>query len=447
MSHYSPQYLRVRLALPFVALVVVGSIALVAGQQVFYAGAQRRELRTVAEANASFLRSTAFPPSAKLAENLGSMLHALLAFRRGPTLLAADVEDTLRTALLALPSDGRTHPLPGARIGLALKLDGEFDLLLARPAVSVADVLRDPLLRAGLAGLWAMALALGLLLSRGIVRPLRVLAQALPTIGEDTDVTLPGLERRDEIGLLARSFTRTRALLREERERRGRAERLSLLGRMATALAHEIQNPLAAIRLHTQLLQATPAGERDAQFAQSLPHLAGALDRASSLVHQWLFLARPDPPRRSPVDLDALLDETLRALQPLFAHSGVEVRRAGAVGLRVLADPRRMAHVVQNLATNAVQAMGGRGTLDVATAREGGEARIVFRDSGPGFSPEALRRGTEMLYTEKEGGLGVGLTVCEEVVRGHGGRLELANGPDGGARVAVVLPLAPGDVA
>ena len=85
-------------------------------------------------------------------------------------------------------------------------------------------------------------------------------------------------------------------------------------------------------------------------------------------------------------------------------------------------------------------ARGGR--LTIGGAREGGTIKVWFRDSGPGFSKEALGRGRELFFSEKEGGMGVGLTVTAEIIEAHGGQLELANAPDGGAIVTMALPAA-----
>jgi len=199
-----------------------------------------------------------------------------------------------------------------------------------------------------------------------------------------------------------------------------RAQRLAMLGQMATSLAHEVQNPVAAIRLHAELAgNATIAGE-----AMTI----------ESLVNQWMFLAKPEPPRKAPVALDELLADTVRTLTPLAEHARANIAVTGQAG-KIDADARRMGQVFRNLITNAIQAMPTGGTLTIAAA----DHSITFHDTGPGFSATALARCPQMFYSEKEGGMGIGLSVAHEILKAHGGRLLLANGDKGGAIVTVQL--------
>ena len=206
-----------------------------------------------------------------------------------------------------------------------------------------------------------------------------------------------------------------------------RAQRLALLGGVATSLAHQIRNPIAAIRLHGQLLQ------------KAQPEGAGIIvdeaARIEDLVNQWMFLARPEPPRKTDVVLADLLGQSARLAAPAAEHAGVEIVVDAPRDQRLQADARRLIQVFHNVIFNAIQAMPTGGKLTI-TAREG---TISFADTGPGFSPTALSRWAEMLYSEKEGGMGIGLNVAQRIIRAHGGRLSVANQPAGGAIVRVEL--------
>ncbi len=206
-----------------------------------------------------------------------------------------------------------------------------------------------------------------------------------------------------------------------------RAQRFALLGGVATCLAHQIRNPIAAIRLHGQLLQ------------KSQPEGAGIIvdeaARIEDLVNQWMFLARPEPPRKSDVVLADLLNQSVRLAAPAAEHAGVGIVLDADREQRLEADARRLSQVFHNIIFNAIQAMPGGGKLTI-TARDGA---ITFADTGPGFSPAALTRWAEMLYSEKEGGMGIGLNVAQQIIRAHGGRLSVANQPAGGAIVRIEL--------
>jgi signal transduction histidine kinase len=206
-----------------------------------------------------------------------------------------------------------------------------------------------------------------------------------------------------------------------------KAQRLAMLGGIATSLAHEIRNPISAIRLHGQLL-----GAEEPATAGIIVREAG---RIEDLVNQWMFLARPAPPHKTEVLIGQLLDETVQLLKPVAAHSDVAIDFDASGDWRLLADGGRLRQVFHNIILNAIQAMSAGGTLTI-TARDG---VISFADTGPGFSPTALRRWAEMLYSEKEGGMGIGLSVAREIIRAHGGRLAASNRSGGGAMVQMVL--------
>jgi signal transduction histidine kinase len=253
---------------------------------------------------------------------------------------------------------------------------------------------------------------------------------------------LPGAGRRDEIGQLARAFAETKQQLTDERHLREKAESFALLGRMATSLAHEIHNPLSAIRLHTQLLDTTPATQLAAAARETLPILLEETRRIEGLVNEWMFLARPSPPQRSSTDLGRLVPEVLVAHRAAAAHARVEMRASVPASTVAVVDARRISQVIRNVVLNSFQAMPDGGVLfiaaDLPPCRS--SVRLTFQDTGPGFSAVALQHHHELFYSEREGGMGIGLTVCSEILRAHGGALEVANATDGGALVTLVLP-------
>ena len=109
-------------------------------------------------------------------------------------------------------------------------------------------------------------------------------------------------------------------------------------------------------------------------------------------------------------------------------------------GLLIQGDHRRLAQVFSNLIVNAIQAMPRGGSLSVRADKEASEVRITFTDTGSGFSPAALDHFAEFFYSEKEGGMGIGLSVAHEIIKAHGGRLSAGN-LSSGACVTVVLPV------
>lgn len=206
-----------------------------------------------------------------------------------------------------------------------------------------------------------------------------------------------------------------------------RTQRLAILGGMATSLAHEIRNPVNAIRLHGQLLQDAEPGPAGL--------IVNEASRIEDIVNQWMFLARPAPPCRDELAVAGLLEQTVQLLLPALQHARVKIRIDAAPDWIIRADRRRLEQVFHNIIRNAIQAMPAGGSLTI-TARDG---LISFADTGTGFSARALRRWKEMLYSEREGGMGIGLNVADSIVRAHGGRLAVANRPEGGAVVCIAL--------
>ena len=205
------------------------------------------------------------------------------------------------------------------------------------------------------------------------------------------------------------------------------AQRFGLLGSIATSLAHEIRNPIAAIRLHGQLLE------------QKEPVNAGLIvfeaAKIEDMLNQWMFLARPEPPQKTEIVLVELIAQTVRVLAPAANHAKVHIEVTASPYRRVRADIHRLGQVFHNIILNAIQAMPEGGKLSITVSDD----EICFADTGPGFSPKALQCAATTLYSEKEGGMGLGLNVARKIVRAHDGRLVIGNRKEGGAVVRVIL--------
>jgi len=215
-----------------------------------------------------------------------------------------------------------------------------------------------------------------------------------------------------------------------------------MLGRMATSLAHEVRNPVAAIRLHAQLLDSAPPQE--AAISRQL--IASEAQRIEALVGQWLSYAKPAPPVLAEVNLVEALRQALNIIEPQARHAGVLLDSTLAQDmppLVILADRHRLQQVLGNLLLNAVQAMPRGGRVNVCLEDCAAQVRVVVEDEGAGFSAAALARLGEPFYSEKEGGMGLGLAVAKDICEAHGGGLAVETRDGGGARVQAVFAKAP----
>jgi two-component system sensor histidine kinase HydH len=216
-----------------------------------------------------------------------------------------------------------------------------------------------------------------------------------------------------------------------------RAERLKTLGEMAAGMAHEVKNPLAAIRSSAQMLTGRLSG-KEAELAQIV---VSEVDRLNRVVNEFLDYARPAPLKREPVLLSGLMDSCLELLAPVVKQAGVAVRRAYPEHEhKVNADPGRLRQVFLNLLLNAVQAMHAGGELALDLKQVSGGTRVVVRDSGPGIPADKLRQVFEPFFSTKPGGTGLGLPIAQRIVSEHGGQLLLESMSGKGTTATVILP-------
>ena len=221
-------------------------------------------------------------------------------------------------------------------------------------------------------------------------------------------------------------------------------ERLASRGRVVASIAHEIRNPLGIIRSSAELLQNRTA-KADTGTARILGAIYDESVRLSQTVNDFLDYARPRQPRRDLVDVNLVLDQVLAFLEGELGRHGVAVERRTAPALFILGDKDLLYRAFYNILVNGQQAMDGPGLLYVHGRMEysaGGEPQVCleFLDSGPGFDQANMQSLLEPFFTTKDGGTGLGLPIVRSIIASHGGRVELANGPEGGALVYVILP-------
>lgn len=443
LGNLCEQGLKVRIASAFLVFVIAGSVGLALWLQLNFRRESQELFVTLARTNADFIRSSRLPWSEKLAHDLSRILNVQVYFRGpGSEIIPSLREEAEKTAstIQSLSLKRGVARVGDYREAIAVQVDDGRDLILVRTAPEDFALLRRPATLLVLFVFWMLTLGLALALTREIVRPLQALTLALPHIEEDSQPSLPGAERHDEIGSLARTYLQTHAQLVDERQRREKAERLALLGKMTAGLAHEIHNPLSAIRMHLQLLESAGPSEIQAAAASAIPVALAETVRIESLVNQWMFLARPSPPETSVTELGGLVGGVVRSMEAMAKHARVSVIQEIPGDLQVNVDSRRMTQAIGNIVINAIQAMPGGGTLRI-TGRRDRCVVVSFEDSGRGFSEKALRVYDELFYSEKEGGMGIGLSVASEIVKAHGGALRVANASEGGAVVTIELGL------
>jgi signal transduction histidine kinase len=250
-------------------------------------------------------------------------------------------------------------------------------------------------------------------------------------------------DRRHSVVIVARDVT---ALVELQASVR-RSETMAALGLVVAGVAHEVRNPLFAISSLVDAWALRPAQPPP-------PQLIGALRkevlRLKTLMNELLEYGSPPTAEMAWHDLGGVIDEAIAACHIEAESRGVRLVADVPRDLRVWMDPRRLVRVFINLLQNATQ-HAPEGTAVTLALRPppaaDDEFEIEVRDRGRGFAPEDLPRVFTPFFSRRAGGFGLGLAICARIIAEHGGRLGVANHPDGGAMLIVALPLvAPADV-
>jgi PAS domain S-box-containing protein len=222
-------------------------------------------------------------------------------------------------------------------------------------------------------------------------------------------------------------------------------EKMAALGQLVSGVAHEVNNPLAAIVGFTDLLLENPAVPQDAK--DELRVILQEAQRTRVIVQNLLSFARQMPAQREPVRVNSVLQQTLKLRAYDFSNHGVEMSEHYEEGLPlIIGDPYQLQQVFLNILNNAydaIQDVRRPGRMEIATSHRDGQLEITFRDNGPGILH--AERIFDPFFTTKEvgKGTGLGLSICYGIVRAHQGEIVARNNPDGmGCTFVVRLPIA-----
>jgi len=225
------------------------------------------------------------------------------------------------------------------------------------------------------------------------------------------------------------------------------AESLAVMGRLTAGLAHEVRNPLNAAKLQLDVLRRNAAGVQDASTRRKIERrtnlVQDELRRLSVLLDDFLNLARAR--RLQPVHCDAclLLTEVVELRRPEIESQGIEfIDAIDSAPCELVAEHDRLKQVVNNLITNAVEAVEGceQPHIQITSRMTENRWEVAVVDNGPGISPEVAARAFESFVTTKDAGTGLGLAIVKRIVDLHGGNAALTPEPGGGTRASFWIP-------
>jgi len=287
--------------------------------------------------------------------------------------------------------------------------------------------------------------------TRWIVTPVDQLVSGIDKFSTgDLKYRVPTLGT-DEISMLAGRFNEMAEKLTQIQEKLKRTERLETLSKMASVLSHEIKNPLNAMVVNMQVMERefNRAEPKILKLRHYLGVVAGEIQRVDDLVNNFLMVARPPKLDRKRAKIDKVLDELIIAQQAEALHSGVRInRRYQTTDVSLLLDVTKMKQVFLNILLNAIQAMQGGGNLIVELEifqdkKKGDEGTWVvtrFKDAGKGMKKENITNIFDFYYSTKPNGSGLGLSVAQQIVEEHGGRIDVESEEGQGSVFSVFLP-------
>ncbi|MFM1919548.1 MAG: hypothetical protein RLZZ303_1182, partial [Candidatus Hydrogenedentota bacterium] len=369
------------------------------------------------------------------------MATQLMSIHEGVDIrLQADADGSEETAFsLERIGDGRL-----VRVAqVPVLVGGSRMLMTARvtiaPQTEILRALTNSYLGVIIAVFLAALAAMLYFISRAL-RPLSQLSESCAAISSGDLRAVSTKGATGEVRALEETFNNMVSALREKEQMEGKlrqAQRLSALGNLAAGVAHDVRNPLNAIKLlSSHAIDTLPDTESSA--ARHLRTIRSEVDRLEDIVSSFMSLAKERELSPEPAKLDALLEECAHLLQQEAESRGVAlVRDLRAGDTLLLLDAREWKRAIMNVLLNALQACAAGGRVRLFSRLTDAACVVEVRDDGPGLSRAELERVFEPYYTTKPGGTGLGLSITRGIIEEHGGSIEMTSIEGQGCQVLI----------
>lgn len=285
----------------------------------------------------------------------------------------------------------------------------------------------------------SFAIALSMLVAGRIARPIADLTAFTRRFMQDKKLPPSPSGIGGEVGELTTAFVQTVNDLDQSRQNLVRASKLAVLGEMAAVMAHEVRTPLCILRSSAQMLareSLSPEARELTEFIES------ETERLNSLVSTLLDTARPRPPNFQPTVISELIRHSIGLLAGQAEKKNIILEtHCEAENILVNADAEQLTQVLLNLILNALQILPVNGRVSVSCKPLDGKLSIEIADNGPGIPVEDQPRVFDPFFTRREGGVGLGLAVVQQIISSHDGEITAGTSTLGGALFTITLPI------
>jgi len=293
---------------------------------------------------------------------------------------------------------------------------------------------------------FSIGIIFSLLIAEKYTEPIKKIAEASKRIAQGQLVKIRDRNRKDEIGVLIKSYNEMVDKLNEQKEleeKLKKTEQLSLIGQLSSGIAHEIRNPLNFLSLsigHIKEWVAEGKADDKEEMLKLLDNLTKEIYKVNDLIHNFLFLGKPITLKKEWIMPETLVHEALYLVRDKV-RSGITLDVvAKDDGQPIECDREYMRICVINLVLNSVQAIDGDGRVTIEYGREGSSSYISVKDTGAGIGREELEKIFEPYYSTKRFGMGLGLAITKRFIEAHGGTIAIDSEPGKGTTIKITVP-------
>ncbi|WP_082889171.1 sensor histidine kinase [Methylovorus sp. MM2] len=284
-----------------------------------------------------------------------------------------------------------------------------------------------------------LAMAIAVPVATAITNPLAKLTRFASGFMRTQNELAPQLGGPEEINQLSQAFNKMISDLELSKENLTRAAKLAVAGEMAAAMSHEVRTPLGILRSSAQVLLREPNLSQEGK--EVCGFIINETERLNKLVSTLIDSARPRTPELLPTDLSEIAQQSVAMLRMQAQKKNISLTCDSPAQISALCDAEQITQVLLNLILNAIQILPENGKILVSIAQSMESAVIIVADNGPGVTPEQRTQIFDPFFTQRAGGVGLGLAVARQIVLAHHGTINVSSSKMEGAEFRITLPM------